>query len=155
MGSGKLFLVGEAPGKREDELGRPFVGKAGILLRKTLDEVGAKDVYITNAVKCRPPNNRTPTRSEIETCKPYLIREISCLRPKVIVALGKTASYALLGVDRSLKEMRGRRFQAEYGGVKVDVIVTYHPAAVVRNPKYLLPFKFDIRRAWEEVKGLG
>lgn len=128
-----LVLVGEAPGSEEDRLGEPFVGKAGHLLDKILvaiDRDRWHDVFICNVLKCRPPNNRDPLKAEVEQCEPYLIHQIGLIMPKLIVALGRVAGKTLLGVEKPLKSMRGNIH--DYHGT--PLIVTYHPAALLRNP---------------------
>ncbi len=141
----KLFLVGEGPGATEDATGRPFVGQAGNLLNGILDaiEVPRDSVYITNIVKCRPPQNRKPLPDEIAACMPYLHRQLELIRPKVIVALGGTAGEAMLGVRKSLGELRGKVHT--YNGI--PLIVTYHPAALLRNPNWKKPTWDDVRIA--------
>lgn len=130
-----LILVGEAPGAEEDRLGEPFVGRAGKLLDKILKAINrsrSKDVYICNVLKCRPPNNRDPLGSEVEQCEPYLLKQIEIMRPKVIVALGRVAGKTLLKIEQPLKEMRGKLH--DYFGT--PLIVTYHPAALLRNSNF-------------------
>jgi len=130
-----LMLVGEAPGAEEDRLGKPFVGRAGKLLDKILNAINrsrTKDVYICNVLKCRPPNNRDPLSTEVEQCEPYLLKQIEIMRPKLIVALGRVAGKTLLKVEQPLKEMRGK--QHDYFGT--PLIVTYHPAALLRNSNF-------------------
>ena len=130
-----LMLVGEAPGAEEDRLGEPFVGRAGKLLDKILSAINrsrAKDVYICNVIKCRPPNNRDPLVSEVEQCEPYLLKQIEIMRPKLIVALGRVAGTTLLKVEQPLKDMRGKLH--DYFGT--PLIVTYHPAALLRNSNF-------------------
>jgi DNA polymerase len=141
----KLFLVGEGPGATEDAQGRPFVGQAGNLLNGILEaiEIPRDSVYITNIVKCRPPQNRKPLPDEIAACIPYLHRQLEIIRPKVIVALGGTAGEALLGVRKSLGELRGKVHT--YNGI--PLIVTYHPAALLRNPNWKKPTWDDVRIA--------
>ena len=141
----RLMLIGEGPGATEDATGRPFVGQAGQLLNSILEaiELRREDVYITNIVKCRPPQNRKPLPDEIVACMPYLHRQIALIRPKVIVALGGTAGEALLGVRRSLGDLRGKVHS--YGGI--PLIATYHPAALLRNPNWKKPTWDDIRIA--------
>jgi len=137
------LFIGEGPGAEEDVKGEPFVGQAGKLLDNMLAALGiarGDKVYIGNAVKCRPPGNRTPEAAEMAACRPWLERQIALLRPKVIVLLGKAAVHSLLHDDKSLASLRGRRF--EYQGI--PVIVTYHPAYLLRN----LPEK---ARAWEDL----
>jgi uracil-DNA glycosylase len=141
----RLMLVGEGPGATEDATGRPFVGQAGQLLTSILEAIELKreDVYITNIVKCRPPQNRKPLPDEIAACMPYLHRQFAMIRPKVIVALGGTAGEALLGVRKSLGDLRGKVHS--YGGI--PLVVTYHPAALLRNPNWKKPTWDDIRIA--------
>ena len=137
------LFVGEAPGAEEDAKGEPFVGQAGRLLDNmlaALDLARGRNVYIANVLKCRPPNNRTPTPLEAEACRPYLDRQIALLAPKVIVALGKSAATTLLNVDASIASLRGRVHR--YCGV--PLIVTYHPAYLLRS----LP---DKAKAWEDL----
>ena len=137
------MFVGEAPGAEEDARGEPFVGQAGRLLDSMLGALGmtrTRDVYIANVLKCRPPNNRTPEAGEAEACRPYLERQIDLIRPKLIVALGKSAASLLLGTDATIASLRGRLHQ--YRGV--PLIVTYHPAYLLRN----LP---DKAKAWEDL----
>ena len=139
-----LMLVGEAPGAEEDRLGEPFVGRAGKLLDKILAAINrgrAKDVYICNVLKCRPPNNRDPLASEVEQCEPYLLKQIEIMRPKLIVALGRVAGTTLLKVDQPLKGMRG--ILHDYFGT--PLIVTYHPAALLRNSNFKAA-------TWEDFK---
>ena len=130
-----LVLVGEAPGEQEDLKGEPFVGRAGQLLDKILaaiDRSREKDVYICNVLKCRPPQNRDPRSDEVEQCEPYLIHQINLIQPKLIVALGRVAGKTLLNVDNSLKSMRGILHNYH----NTPLIVTYHPAALLRNPNW-------------------
>ena len=140
-----LMLVGEGPGATEDATGRPFVGQAGQLLDSILDaiEVPRQKVYITNIVKCRPPQNRKPLPDEIAACLPYLHRQLELIRPKVILALGGTAGEALLGARKSLGELRGKVHT--YNGT--PLVVTYHPAALLRNPNWKKPTWDDVRIA--------
>lgn len=129
----ELMFVGEGPGADEDEQGRPFVGRAGQLLNKMIEAMGLKreQVYIANVVKCRPPGNRTPEREEIETCSPFLMRQIAVIQPKAIVALGAVAARCLLGLNEPMAKLRGRWF--DYRGTRLAV--TYHPAFLLRDPR--------------------
>ena len=139
-----LVLVGEAPGSDEDEKGLPFIGKSGRLLDKILNAIGLnryQGVFILNLLKCRPPKNRDPLPSEIEKCSPYLKEQIKIIKPKLIVALGKVAGKYLIGKDLPLKEMRGVTHY--YHGI--PSIVTYHPAALLRNQSLKKP-------AWDDFK---
>lgn len=141
----RLVVVGEGPGRTEDETGRPFVGQAGDLLTKILAAIGLsrEAVFICNVVKCRPPQNRTPAYDEIAACVPYLFRQLELLRPAVILAMGNTAAQTLLNTKQSLGAMRGKihRFRG------TPVIVTYHPAALLRNPNWKKPTWDDVRIA--------
>ena len=142
--SASLLIIGEAPGEQEDLSGEPFVGRAGKLLDKMLMAINRSrnnDVFICNVLKCRPPDNRDPKKEEINECEPYLINQIDLIAPKLIVALGRIAGKTLLGVEKSLKEMRG--ILHEYH--TKPLIVTYHPAALLRNPNWK-------PEAWEDFK---
>ena len=137
------LFVGEGPGAEEDARGEPFVGQAGRLLDSMLAALGMNRhdrVYIANVVKCRPPGNRTPEPGEADACRPYLERQIELIRPKLIVALGKSAASLLLRTDATIASLRGRRHL--YG--ETPLVVTYHPAYLLRN----LP---DKARAWEDL----
>ena len=145
----KIMFIGEAPGRNEDEQGRPFVGAAGKLLTEALQEAGLsrKDVFITNVVKCRPPNNRVPTDEERNTCRTYLERQIKLINPKVICILGRTAYESLLK-GTSITSNRGKL-------VKHDnrfYFLTVHPAAVIYNPDLKSVFKKDIINLLNELK---
>jgi DNA polymerase len=141
----RLMLVGEGPGATEDQTGRPFVGAAGELLSKILGSIGiARDaVYIANIVKCRPPQNRKPLPEETAACLPYLHRQIALVKPRVLIALGGTAAESLLGVKKTLGELRNRVHR--YDGI--PLVVTYHPAALLRNPNWKKPTWDDVRIA--------
>ena len=132
------MLVGEGPGAEEDKTGIPFVGKAGQLLDRILAAIKLQrsDVYITNVIKCRPPSNRTPLPDEVASCMPFLERQIEIIDPVFIVALGGVAARALLGVSSSISAMRGRFYRLKDGRI---CMVTYHPAALLRNPKLKAP----------------
>ncbi|NOY78139.1 MAG: uracil-DNA glycosylase [Calditrichaeota bacterium] len=140
-----LMLIGEAPGRDEDLSGVPFVGRAGQLLNKILEAIQFKreDVYIANIIKCRPPNNRDPLPSEVEKCEPYLKKQIEIIKPKLILALGRIAGQTLLRTNASLTALRGKVHN--YHGIKL--VVTYHPAALLRNPHWKKP-------TWEDVQFL-
>ncbi len=129
-----LMFIGEAPGANEDETGKPFVGRAGMLLTKIIENVlhlKREDVYIANIVKCRPPNNRVPTLEEVASCKPYLLEQIKIINPKLIVALGST-SYHHLSEDYNMPISKIRGEILEFGNAKL--IPTYHPSFLLRNP---------------------
>jgi len=141
----RLMFVGEGPGATEDETGRPFVGAAGDLLTRMIGSIGLarEAVYIANIVKCRPPQNRKPLPEETAACLPYLHRQIALVRPKVLVALGGTAAESLLGVKQALGALRGRVHHYD----DTPLVVTYHPAALLRNPNWKKPTWDDIRIA--------
>jgi len=138
-----LMFVGEAPGADEDVKGEPFVGRAGQLLTKIIEAIGLKreDVYIANVIKCRPPQNRNPEPDEVETCEPFLFRQIDAIKPKVVVALGSFAARALLRTQDPISRLRGRVY--EYRGAKL--IPTFHPAYLLRNPS-------SKKEVWEDMK---
>jgi len=138
-----IVFIGEAPGEKEDLLGIPFVGRAGKLLDKILSAIklSRDDIYICNVLKCRPPNNRNPLPIEVEKCEPYLINQLKIINPKLIVSLGRVSACTLLKTNKSLKDLRNQQFK--YAGI--DLLVTYHPAALLRNPNYKKP-------AWEDFK---
>lgn len=140
-----IMIVGEAPGADEDEQGLPFVGRAGQLLTKILEAVNLSrdEVYIANIVKCRPPENRRPATVEIDTCEPYLKKQIELIKPQFILSLGLTSVDTLLKKSHKMSEIRGRL--TDYHGIKM--LVTYHPAALLRNPNWK---KF----VWEDVQFL-
>lgn len=141
--SANLVFVGEAPGYEEDRRALPFVGKAGQLLTKIIGSIGLsrEDVYICNVLKCRPPRNRNPLPAEIANCKPYLIRQLDMIRPKIICALGMFAAQTLLETNASISSLRGKLY--DYRGAKL--ICTFHPAYLLRNPQ-------DKRHVWEDMK---
>ncbi len=129
----ELVFVGEGPGADEDEQGRPFVGRAGKLLDRMIQMIGMKreEVYICNVVKCRPPGNRTPEKDEIETCSPYLFRQIAAIKPRLICCLGAPAVRTVLGVKEGITKIRGRFY--DFAGCKA--LATVHPAYILRNPR--------------------
>jgi uracil-DNA glycosylase len=141
--SARLMFIGEGPGADEDAQGLPFVGRAGQLLNNMIAAMGLKrsDVYIANIVKCRPPQNRVPEPEEANTCTPFLFRQIDVIRPEVIVALGSTAATYLLGGKSPLARLRGRIHEAR--GAKL--IVTYHPAYLLRDPT-------QKKEAWKDLQ---
>jgi DNA polymerase len=138
-----FMVVGEAPGATEDETGKPFVGAAGKLLTQILEAIklNREDVFICNVLKHRPPGNRNPEPAEVRACSPYLIRQIELIRPKVILALGTFSAQTLLDCKTPIGKLRGQIHQ--YHGV--PVVVTYHPAALLRNPAWKRP-------TWEDVQ---
>lgn len=147
----RVMFVGEAPGRREDELGRPFVGMAGKLLDKLLSIAGLSrsEVYITNVVKCRPPGNRDPEPGEIAACLPYLRRQIRLVEPEVIVALGRIAGKTLFSEAglrwRSMAVERGKPRKVDLYGINVTLLPTYHPAAALYNPQLRSVLEEDFR----------
>jgi len=137
------LLVGEAPGAEEDRQGEPFVGQAGQLLDAMLASIElarGRKVYIANVLKCRPPGNRNPEPAEVERCAPHLARQIALIRPKLILAMGRFAAQTLLGTDASIASLRGKLHS--YQGV--PLIVTYHPAYLLRTPA-------DKAKAWQDL----
>ncbi len=141
----KVMVIGEAPGADEDAKGEPFVGRAGQLLNKMLAAIDFKreEVFIANILKSRPPNNRDPKPDEVEACEPYLWKQIALIKPRLILCLGRIAGTNLLKSNESLGKMRGQVF--DFCGI--PVIVTYHPAALLRNPDWK-------HGAWEDLKKL-
>jgi uracil-DNA glycosylase len=144
----KLMLIGEAPGKYEDEQGIPFVGKSGMLLTKALtclDIDREKDVFITNSVKCRPPKNRKPTPQESKTYKQLLLlKEIEIIKPKVICTLGATALECLLEEPVKMSDLHGKNLSFD----NIILIPTYHPAYILRSPQNFEPWFRDLEKAW-------
>ncbi len=129
----RLMFVGEAPGATEDSMGKPFVGRSGELLTKMIENVlhlRREDVYITNIVKCRPPNNRVPSPTEAHTCQPYLLKQIELIKPDLIVALGATAYHYLTGDDSPVSKVRGTMQTHK----RIMILPTYHPSYLLRNP---------------------
>lgn len=142
-----VLVIGEAPGADEDKQGEPFVGRAGQLLTAMLKAIGLErdDVYIANILKCRPPQNRDPSIEEAQACWPYLSRQIELVKPKVILALGRIAAHRLLKTNTSLARLRGKQHYLEE--ISAPVIVTYHPAYLLRAPQ-------EKRKAWEDLQFL-
>jgi DNA polymerase len=140
------LVIGEAPGAEEDRRGEPFVGAAGQLLDAMLRAIGLDrrtNVYIANVLKSRPPNNRDPRPEEVAACLPYLVRQIALLQPKIMLAVGRIAAQNLLGTDAPLGRLRGRVHH--FGERQTPLVVTYHPAYLLRTPA-------DKRKAWEDLK---
>lgn len=148
-----LLLIGEAPGAEEDQQGEPFVGAAGQLLNKIISAIQFRreDVYIANILKHRPPGNRNPNPEEIEKSLPFLIRQIELIEPKLILSLGKISATALLGEEHSIKSLRGK-FHSFRG---TELMVTYHPAALLRDPKWKRPVWEDVQLLRERYDALG
>ncbi|NWF92006.1 MAG: uracil-DNA glycosylase [Syntrophaceae bacterium] len=142
----RLMIIGEAPGYDEDVQGRPFVGRAGQLLTKILQSIHLQreEVYITNIIKCRPPQNRNPEPDEIRSCYPFLVQQIQAIRPQILCALGTFAAQTLLKTDSKITALRGRPY--EFAGIKL--MPTYHPAYLLRNPDRK-------REVWEDMKQIA
>ncbi len=141
----ELLIVGEAPGAEEDKQGVPFVGKAGLLLDQMLEVCGTdpKEVYIANVVKCRPPDNRNPEKLEVNLCLNFLLKQIELISPKAILVLGRVAAHTLLNCNESLAKLRGR---VHYDSItSVPIIVTYHPAYLLRSPREKAKSWLDLR----------
>jgi DNA polymerase len=145
-----VMVMGEAPGAQEDIQGKPFVGRSGKLLDQMLEAIGLSrknNVYISNALFWRPPDNRTPTPAEIDCCRPIVLRHLSLVKPKILLLAGRTAAQAVLHTDQSMGALRGKWHQMPnpYLTEPLNVLVTFHPAYLLRNP----PAKKD---AWEDLK---
>ncbi len=152
-----IMVIGEGPGDQEDRQGLPFVGRSGMLLDNMLSSIGSSrgtDVYAANIVKCRPPGNRNPRPAEIAACRPFLMRQIELVRPFSILALGRFAAQTLLGGEAQLAEMRDQPFALEHAGVKIPVVVSYHPAYLLRRPADKAAAWRDLQRARLISKGL-
>lgn len=147
-----LVFIGEAPGAEEDRIGEPFVGAAGQLLTRIIEAMHLRreQVYICNMLKCRPPNNRDPDPQEIDTCKPYLERQLDLIQPKVICTLGRFASQTLLQSTESMGRLRGQVH--DYRGI--PLVCTYHPAALLRNPQWKRPTWDDMRQVRRLYDGM-
>jgi uracil-DNA glycosylase len=151
----KIMIIGEGPGAQEDEEGKPFIGRAGKLLTEILQSVGIdreKHVYITNTVKCRPPKNRTPLPTEIEACKPYLIRQIQLIKPRILLCLGAPSLKTILEETKTISKVRGKWYKVEVGYMSSPLYVMplFHPSYLLRNqskekgsPKWLM---------WQDIK---
>lgn len=141
----KLMVIGEAPGFHEDQQGEPFVGHAGQLLNAMLESIGLdrNAVYIANILKCRPPGNRDPEPSEVALCTPFLTRQIALINPTVLLAVGRIAARFLLETESSLGALRGKLHT--YGPLKTPLIITYHPAYLLRNPA-------DKKKAYQDLQ---
>ncbi len=145
------MCVGEAPGAREDETGVPFVGRAGQLLDRLLLSVvlPREEVYICNVLKCRPPGNRNPQPDEIDQCSPFLRRQVALVQPEVVITFGTFAAQTLLGMKESLGRLRGQVHTYE----GVPLVVTYHPAALLRNPHWKRPSWEDLQKVRRILAG--
>lgn len=143
-----LMVIGEGPGDQEDRQGVPFVGRSGMLLDNMLAAIGSSrtsDAYVTNVIKCRAPGNRNPRPEEIEACRPFLMRQIELVRPFSILALGRFAAQTLVGSDAPLAEMREQPYKLEQAGLSIPVVVSYHPAYLLRRPS-------DKAAAWQDLQ---
>ena len=142
-----IMIIGEAPGKEEDEAGRPFVGRAGKLLNEFLKSINLNrdSVFIVNTIKCRPPENRDPEASEISACSDYLDQQINIIKPKVLVLLGKIAANRLLGEDMPMSELRLKKFFIDK--YDIPIIVFYHPAYILRSPS-------QKKKVWDDLQYL-
>lgn len=141
----KWMLIGEAPGAEEDKQGLPFVGRAGQLLTSMLKAIGLdrEQVFIANILKCRPPENRDPRPEEVLACEGYLKQQIEYIKPTIILALGRIAAQNLLKIDTPIGKMRGNLY--EYPGLKIPIMVTYHPAYLLRSPK-------EKQKSWQDLQ---
>jgi uracil-DNA glycosylase family 4 len=141
----KLMIIGEAPGFNEDQQGEPFVGRAGQLLDAMLASIGfsREEVYIANILKCRPPNNRDPLPEEVNLCTPFLSKQIALLNPRLLLAVGRIASHFLLNTKLPLGQLRGKIHS--YGALNTPLIITYHPAYLLRTPA-------DKRKAYQDLQ---
>ena len=139
------LIIGEAPGAEEDRQGEPFVGRAGKLLNSMLFALGLQrqQVFIANILKCRPPNNRDPKPEEVVACSSYLRKQIDLLQPKIILAVGRIAAQNLMKTETPIGKMRGQRYQ--YADTEIPVVVTYHPAYLLRSPR-------EKRKAWQDLQ---
>ncbi len=143
----RCLVVGEAPGAEEDRRGEPFVGRAGQLLDRMLAAIGCsreRDVFIANVLKCRPPGNRDPLPAEVAACQHFLARQVELVAPAVIVVLGRFAAQSVLETDASIASLRGQRHSYRAGSAQIPVVVTYHPAYLLRNP-------LDKGKAWRDL----
>jgi len=144
----RWLVVGEAPGEQEDRQGLPFVGRSGQLLDAMLASVGLsreRDVFIANVIKCRPPGNRNPTPEEIAACRPYLMRQLALLQPERILVVGRFAAQTLLETDATIGSLRGRVHTLRAEGREIPVVVSYHPAYLLRSP-------VEKARSWQDLR---
>jgi uracil-DNA glycosylase family 4 len=148
-----LVLVGEAPGENEDKNGEPFVGRSGDVLDETLEEYGLnrEEVRITNTVRCRPPENRDPHKSEINNCNQYLVNEIEKVNPEAVLTLGRIPTETIIGDDYSVTEIAGEKYSRFFNGTNIVVIAGIHPAATLYDSSYKDLFNKSIKKASEEI----
>ena len=152
----KIMLVGEAPGANEDQEGLPFVGRAGQLLDKMLSSIDLdrKKVYISNIVNYRPPENRKPSDIEIKRYLPFILKHIEIIKPKILVLLGSTAMNALIGDENVISKMRGRWIEKKFGNCKTSIIITFHPAFLMRQPAQKKMAWIDLKMIREKKQNL-
>jgi len=154
----KIMFIGEAPGKNEDLQGIPFIGRAGDILSELLEEINLKreDIFITNIVKCRPPNNRDPTPEEIKTCAPFLEKQIQVIKPKVIITLGRFAMNYILKKynlpEKSITQAHGEHYQVNTLENNLLIMPMYHPAATIYNPSKINDLKTDFKKLQKLIK---
>ena len=153
----KIMLIGEAPGANEDDEGLPFVGRAGMLLDKMLAAINLdrKKVYISNIINYRPPENRRPKDEEIKRYLPFITKHIEIINPKILILLGSTAMNALIGNDVVISKMRGKWFEKEFGNCKTSVIITFHPAFLMRQPAQKKMSWIDLKMIREKKNKLN
>ena len=153
----KIMLIGEAPGANEDDEGLPFVGRAGMLLDKMLTAINLdrKKVYISNIINYRPPENRRPTDEEIKRYLPFITKHIEIINPKILILLGSTAMNALIGNDVVISKMRGKWIEKEFGNCKTSVIITFHPAFLMRQPAQKKMSWIDLKMIREKKNKLN
>ncbi len=154
----RIMLIGEAPGRNEDEQGKPFVGQAGKFLNQLLKEAGIRreEVYITNIIKCRPPNNRDPTEKEIKSCSPYLDKQLNIIKPKAIITLGNYATKYILRKfklkEESISKIHGKKYKINNLIFNTKIMPSYHPAAALYNPNLKQTIIDDFKKIREELK---
>ena len=153
----KVMLIGEAPGANEDQEGLPFVGRAGILLDKMLAAINLdrKKVYISNIVNYRPPENRRPTEQEIKRYVPFISKHIEIINPKILILLGSTAMNALIGSDIVISKMRGKWMEKKFGNCETSVMITFHPAFLMRQPAQKKMAWIDLKMVRDKIKKLN
>ena len=153
----KVMLIGEAPGANEDQEGLPFVGRAGILLDKMLAAINLdrKKVYISNIVNYRPPENRRPTEQEIKRYLPFISKHIEIINPKILILLGSTAMNALIGSDIVISKMRGKWMEKKFGNCETSVMITFHPAFLMRQPAQKKMAWIDLKMVRDKIKKLN
>ena len=151
------MLIGEAPGANEDQEGLPFVGRAGQLLDKMLSAINLdrKKVYISNIINYRPPENRRPSEEEIKRYLPFILKHIEIIQPKILVLLGSTAMNALIGKDVVISKIRGKWIEKDFGSCKTSVIITFHPAFLMRQPAQKKMSWIDLKMIRKKIQNLS